>query len=64
MVRYQILCSKPQDPDGFRTTFYQHMWGTVGENLFDLVKHAYLPGRLSEGLNDNHFVLIPKVKSS
>nr|GMD52524.1 ribonuclease H [Ipomoea batatas] len=53
---------KSPGPDGYHVAFYQHMWGTVGENLFDLVNQAYQMGSLPEGLNDTLLVLIPKVR--
>lgn len=58
---FEMAPFKAPGPDGFHAAFYQHMWNTVGDKLYELVMMDYGNGRLPQGLNDTLLVLIPKV---
>lgn len=47
-------------PDGLNSSFYQHFWGDLEEELFDSASSQLNSGAFPSHLNDTHIVLAPK----
>lgn len=52
---------KSPGPDGIQAAFYQKLWKTVGDSLFDFAASFFLSGKLSDNVNDTLIVLIHKI---
>lgn len=51
---------KYQGPDGFNPDFYQAFWDILGSDITHLCNNFIASGKLPQGFNSTHIVLIPK----
>lgn len=47
--------------DGFQPIFFKHFWDVVGDDIWHLVKEAFINGSSDARLSETLLVLIPKV---
>lgn len=52
---------KAPGPDGFQPLFFKHLWSTVGNDMWQLVKNAFERGYNEESIAEILIVLIPKI---
>lgn len=49
--------------DGFPAHFFQNHWDLIGQDIIDLVIHAFRTGHIPSGLNHTLITLVPKCNS-
>ncbi|XP_073051225.1 uncharacterized protein [Primulina eburnea] len=54
---------KAPGPDGFPAGFFQKMWPTVGQSIYDSALNFFTSGNIPKGMNDTLLTLIPKVSN-
>lgn len=60
---FQIHPDKSPGPDGMTPDFFQKYWEIVGSDVVEMVRHFFLTGDMTQGLNETNIVLIPKKKN-
>jgi len=52
---------KAPGPDSFQCIFFKQYWHVVGEDIFQLVKTAFISGYFNPAISDTLISLIPKI---
>uniref|UniRef100_A0A1J3D6G7 Reverse transcriptase domain-containing protein n=1 Tax=Noccaea caerulescens TaxID=107243 RepID=A0A1J3D6G7_NOCCA len=60
MAVFDINPTKCPGPDGMNGYFYQHLWDTIGEDLFHLIEKFFQDGQIEAEMNKTNICLIPK----